>query len=62
MISRYGIFCKVAELGSFTRAAEACGYSQSAISQNIKALEQETEQLHAAAAQENLKAPENSEE
>ena len=42
MISRYGIFCKVAELGSFTRAAEACGYSQSAISQNIKALEQET--------------------
>ena len=27
-----------------------------------KALEQETEQLHAAAAQENLKAPENSEE
>lgn len=42
MISRYGIFCKVAELGSFTRAAESCGYSQSAISQNIKALEQET--------------------
>lgn len=42
MISRYGIFCKVAELGSFTRAAETCGYSQSAISQNIKALEQET--------------------
>lgn len=27
-----------------------------------KALEQETEQLHAAAAQENLKDPENSEE
>ena len=27
-----------------------------------KALEQETEQLHAAVAQENLKAPENSEE
>ena len=42
MISRYGIFCKVAELGSFTRAAESCGYSQSAVSQNIKALEQET--------------------
>ena len=42
MISRYGIFCKVAELWSFTRAAESCGYSQSAISQNIKALEQET--------------------
>ena len=42
MISRYGIFCRVVEQGSFTRAAEACGYSQSAISQNVRALEQET--------------------
>ncbi len=42
MISRYGIFCRVVEQGSFTRAAEACGYSQSAVSQNVRALEQET--------------------
>lgn len=42
MISRYGIFCRVVEQGSFTRAAALCGYSQSAVSQNVKALEQET--------------------
>ena len=42
MISRYGIFCKVVEQGSFTRAAEELGYSQSAVSQNVRALEQET--------------------
>ena len=42
MISRYGIFCRVVEQGSFTRAAAVCGYSQSAVSQNVKALEQET--------------------
>lgn len=41
MISKYGIFCKVIEIGNFTRVAELCGYSQSAVSQNIKALEQE---------------------
>lgn len=41
MISRYGIFCKVIETGSFTKTAEAFGYSQSAISQTIKSLEQE---------------------
>ena len=42
MISRYGIFCQVVEQGSFTRAAEELGYSQSAVSQNVRALEQET--------------------
>lgn len=42
MISRYGILCRVVEQGSFTRAAEELGYSQSAVSQNVRALEQET--------------------
>lgn len=41
MISRYGIFCKVMELGSFTKAASVLGYSQSSVSQTIKALERE---------------------
>ena len=41
MISRYGIFCKVIELTSFTKVAKQIGYSQSAISQTIKSLEQE---------------------
>lgn len=41
MASRYEIFCKVVELGSFTRVAEQMGYSQSAVSQAIKSLEQE---------------------
>lgn len=41
MISRYGIFCKVIEVGSFTKGAEQIGYTQSAISQTIKSLEQE---------------------
>ena len=41
MISRYEIFCRVIETGNFTRVAEELGYSQSAISQTIKALEQE---------------------
>ena len=39
MISRYGIFCKIIETGSFTKTAELLGYSQSAVSQTIKALE-----------------------
>ena len=43
MISRYEIFCKVIEKGSFTRTAEELGYSQSAVSQAVRALEQETE-------------------
>ena len=42
MVSRYGIFCKVIENGSFTRTAEELGYSQSAVSQAVRALEQET--------------------
>ena len=41
MISRYRIFCQVAELGSFTRAAEQLGYSQSAVSQTVRSVEQE---------------------
>lgn len=41
MLSRYDIFNKVIETGGFTRAAEVLGYSQSAVSQTIKALEQE---------------------
>lgn len=41
MLSRYHIFCKVVETGSFTRTAEELGYSQSAVSQTVKALEQE---------------------
>ena len=41
MISRYGIFCKVLELGSFTRAAQCLGYSQSSVSQTIKTMENE---------------------
>ncbi len=41
MFSRYEIFCKIIEKGSFTKVAEQLGYSQSAISQTVKALEQE---------------------
>ena len=41
MISRYEIFCKVVEAGSFTKVAGELGYSQSAVSQTIKALERE---------------------
>lgn len=41
MLSRCGIFCRVIETGSFTRAAEQLGYTQSAVSQTVKALEQE---------------------
>lgn len=41
MISRYEIFCKVIETGSFTRAAEELGYTQSSVSQTVKNLENE---------------------
>lgn len=41
MISKYGVFCKVIDLGNFTKAAEVLGYSQSAVSQTIKGLEEE---------------------
>ena len=43
MLSRYEIFCKVMENGTFTKTAEELGYSQSAISQAVRTLEQETE-------------------
>ena len=38
---RYAAFCKVVEMGSFTRAAEALGYTQAAVSQMIRSLEEE---------------------
>lgn len=41
MLSHYDIFCKVVETGSFTRTAQLLGYSQSAVSQAVKALERE---------------------
>lgn len=41
MVSRYTIFCKVIEIGSFTKVADMLGYSQSAVSQTVKSLEQE---------------------
>lgn len=42
MISKYSIFCMVAQMRSFTRVAESLGYTQSAVSQMIKSLEKET--------------------
>ena len=41
MNNKYFCLCKVVELKSFTRAAEVTGYTQSAISQMIKCLEDE---------------------
>ena len=41
MLSKYDIFCKVVEYGGFTKAANAISYSQSAVSQTVKNLEQE---------------------
>ncbi len=38
---RYTAFCKVVELGSFTKAAEALGYTQAAVSQMVRSLEEE---------------------
>lgn len=38
---RYTAFCKIVEYGSFTRAAEALGYTQAAVSQMIRSLENE---------------------
>ncbi len=40
MTSRYDLFLKVVELGSFTKAGATLHYSQSAISQAVKALEE----------------------
>lgn len=41
MLSKYDIFCRVVEYGGFTKAANAISYSQSAVSQTVKNLEQE---------------------
>lgn len=41
--SRYQIFCDVIALGSFTKVAQMLGYSQSAVSQAVKSLENELE-------------------
>ena len=41
MLTRFEIFCRVVDAGSFTRAAEQLGYSQSAVSQTVRALEDE---------------------
>lgn len=38
---RYTAFCKIVELGSFTRAAEVLGYTQAAINQMVRSLEAE---------------------
>jgi len=38
---RYTAVCKIVELGSFTKAAESLGYTQAAISQMIRSLEEE---------------------
>ena len=39
--SRYHIFCRVVDLGSFTKAAAELGYTQSAVSQIIQSLEKD---------------------
>ena len=39
--SRYRIFCEALRLGSFTKAADALGCTQSAVSQSVQALERE---------------------
>ena len=39
--SRYAIFIDVVEEGSFTKVANRIGYTQSAVSQTVKALERE---------------------
>lgn len=40
-MQRYIAFCKIMEYGSFTRAAEALGYTQAAVSQMVASLENE---------------------
>lgn len=41
MITRYKVFLSVVETGNFTKTAEVFGYTQSAVSQIIKSLENE---------------------
>ena len=40
-MNRYEVFARVVETGSFTRTARELGYTQSAVSQNVAALENE---------------------
>ena len=40
-MTRYIAFCRIVEHGSFTKAAEILGYTQSAVSQMIRSLEKE---------------------
>jgi len=40
-VIQYEAFVKITETGSFTKAAESMGYTQSAVSQMIKTLEEE---------------------
>ena len=40
-MNRYDVFVKVLDVGSFSRAADELGYTQSAVSQMIKSLEEE---------------------
>jgi len=40
-MTRYTAFCRIMELGSFTRAAQSLGYTQAAVSQMIRSLETE---------------------
>ena len=40
-VSRYQVFCRIAETGSFTRTAEQLHYTQSAVSQSVQALERD---------------------
>ncbi len=39
--SKYTVFCRVVELGSFSLAAEELGYTQSSVSQKVLSLEEE---------------------
>lgn len=39
--SKYEVFVKVVELGSLSRAADYCNYSQSAVSQIVSSIENE---------------------
>ena len=40
-MTRYQVFLKVVETGSFTRAAQELDYTQSAVSQMVHSLEEE---------------------
>ncbi len=40
-MNRYSAFIKIIETGSFTKAAQELGYTQSAVSQMVRSLEEE---------------------